>query len=226
VVTLEGPARPRGGRYRVAGDFSAAAFFLAAAAAVPGARVTATGVGLNATRTGLLDVLEQMGARVERGAVREEMGEPVGDVTVTGGEVLNAIEVPPNWVPRMIDEVPAWTIAASVARGKSRLRGASELRVKESDRIALLARNLGTLGIAAREMEDGLEIEGGRPRGGTVAAGGDHRIAMAFALIGSMASAPVIIDDARNIATSYPGFQAALTELGGRVESGHRGATA
>ncbi|MBI1798107.1 MAG: 3-phosphoshikimate 1-carboxyvinyltransferase [Candidatus Eisenbacteria bacterium] len=218
-VCVTGPARPEGGEIRLPGDFSAAAFFLAAAAARPGSRVTAEGVGLNPTRTGLLDVLEAMGARIERTCLREEMGEPVGDVSVTGPDRLQAFDVPPEWMPRLIDEAPAWAIAASAAPGISRLAGASELRIKESDRISSLSKNLSRLGIVTRERPDGLEVEGGVPRGGTVVSDGDHRIAMAFAALASRAASPVTIDDAASIATSYPGFAGALAALGARVET-------
>src|SRR5438552_9766528 len=135
---ITGPCALRGARLRVPGDFSAAAFFLAGAAATPGARVTAEGVSLNPTRTGLLIALESIGAGVERTALGEEAGEPVGDVTVIGPERLRAADVPPELVPTMLDEVPAWAIAAAAADGTSVLRGASELRLKESDRLASL----------------------------------------------------------------------------------------
>jgi 3-phosphoshikimate 1-carboxyvinyltransferase len=217
-LSIRGPQRPRGTRLRVPGDLSAAAFFLAVAAATPGATVTALGVSLNPTRSALLEALERMGARVELKAQPAAGEEPVGDVTVTGPERLTAIDLPAEWVPRMIDEIPAWAMAAATARGRSRLAGAAELRVKESDRLALLAANLGALGITVREQKDGLEIEGGRVGGGTVKSDGDHRIAMAFATLGTRAAGPVTVDDATSIATSYPGFAAALTALQGQVE--------
>jgi 3-phosphoshikimate 1-carboxyvinyltransferase len=200
---------------RVPGDVSAAAFFLAAAAATPGASVRAVGVSLNPTRTGLLDVLERMGARVERGPATISAGEPFGDVTVTGPERLRAVDVPVEWVPRMIDEVPAWAVAACAADGVSRLSSAAELRVKESDRLAALAGGLAALGVRADESPDGLAVAGGPVAGGTVASAGDHRIAMAFAVLGTRARAPVTVDDARAIPTSYPGFVADLVALGG-----------
>ncbi len=217
-AAVRGPARLHGLRIRVPGDFSAAAFFLAAAAATPGASVTAEETNLNPTRTGLLVALEHMGAQIERTRVREEAGEPVGDVTVTGPERLAGWDVPPELVPSMVDEVPAWMIAASAAAGISRLSGASELRVKESDRLRALASNLAALGGRAEETPDGLAITGGEVRGGIVAAHGDHRIAMAFAVLGARARGPIMIDDASSIATSYPGFVATFAALGGCVE--------
>ena len=216
-VTLRGPVSLSQAWFRVPGDFSAAAFFFAAAAAVPGASVQAEGVSLNETRTGLLDVLERMGARIERANPRVEAGEAVGDVTVTGNDRLRGVDVPPEWLPRLLDDVPAWTIAAAAARGRSRLSGAAELRVKESDRLAALARNLTALGIQVREQPDGLEIEGGRIGGGVVHAAADHRIAMAFAVLGTLASDPVMVEDASLIDTSYPAFTDTLAGLGGNV---------
>lgn len=216
-VTVE-RAVPRGASFTVPGDFSAAAFALAAAAARPGAEVTAMGVSLNPTRTGLLDVLAAMGAGVEVSNAREEAGEPVGDVTVRGPERLQPFDVPPAWVPRLVDEVPAWVVAASAAGGVSRVTGAAELRVKESDRIVALVRNLARLGLRARELPDGLEVEGGRPRGGIVEADLDHRIVMAFAALATRADEPVGFDDASSVATSYPGFWADLAALGAGVE--------
>jgi 3-phosphoshikimate 1-carboxyvinyltransferase len=217
-VVLRGPATLPGGEIQVPGDFSAAAFFLAAAAAQPGARVEVEDVGLNPSRTRLLDVLECMGARIERSVREGPGGEPLGRVVVTGPERLTAADVPVEWVPGMIDEVPAWAVAASAAHGVSKLVGAGELRHKESDRIATLTRGLAVLGIEALERPDGLEITGGAPRGGRVEAAGDHRIAMAFAVLAPRARDPVEIDDAASIATSYPGFLGTLAALGGRIE--------
>jgi 3-phosphoshikimate 1-carboxyvinyltransferase len=218
--TVQGPCTLEATRLRVPGDFSAAAFFLAAAAATPGAQVTAEGVSLNPTRTGLLVTLEEMGAAVEREVLGEEAGEPIGDVTVTGPERLRASDVPAERVPTMVDEVPAWAVAASAAQGTSTLRGAAELRLKESDRLATLAVNLAGLGLAIAEARDGLSIVGGRPRGGVVDARGDHRIAMAFAVLAARAADSITIEGAGGIPTSFPGFAATLRELGGRVEPG------
>jgi 3-phosphoshikimate 1-carboxyvinyltransferase len=212
-VAIDGPAPLRAARLRVPGDFSAAAFFLAAAAGTPGARVTARDVSLNPTRTGLLDVLEAMGARVERVPRDVAAAEPIGDVTVEGPDALAAFDIPPEWLPRLLDEVPAWTLAAAAARGVSRLRGAAELRVKESDRIAVLASQLARLGLVVTEHPDGLDIEGGTPRGGTANAAGDHRIAMTLALFGLRAPLGVTIDDAASITTSYPEFETDLRRL-------------
>jgi 3-phosphoshikimate 1-carboxyvinyltransferase len=217
VVTVE-RATPRAASLTVPGDFSAAAFLLAAAAAQPGASVTAAGVNLNPTRTGFLDVLAAMGAGIETENARLEAGEPVGDVTVRGPERLQPFDVPAEWLPRLVDEVPAWVIVASAAPGISRVRGASELRVKESDRIVALVRNLAALGLEARELGDGLEVHGGRPRGGRVVAHLDHRIVMAFAALATRASGPVSFDDTSSVATSYPEYWRDLAALGAAVE--------
>jgi 3-phosphoshikimate 1-carboxyvinyltransferase len=174
-------------------------------------------VSLNPTRDGFLDVLERMGARVGRANRRVEAGEPVGDVTVEAAEPLRGFDVPPEWLPRMIDEVPAWAVVAACARGRSRISGAAELRIKESDRLATLARNLRSLGIETREQPDGLEIEGRTPRGGTVDAARDHRIAMAMAVLGTRAEGPVEIREASHIETSFPDFERTLATLGGHA---------
>jgi 3-phosphoshikimate 1-carboxyvinyltransferase len=136
-----------------------------------------------------------------------------------GPDRLRAADVPSDWLPGMIDEVPAWVVAAAAADGVSRLVGAGELRHKESDRLKALARGLAALGIEARERPEGLEIAGGQARGGRIESAGDHRIAMAFAVLGCAARAPVEIDDASSIATSYPGFLDTLAALGGVIES-------
>jgi 3-phosphoshikimate 1-carboxyvinyltransferase len=225
-VAVRGGSALSAAAVRVPGDFSAAAFLLAAAAAEPGARVTARGVSLNPTRTGFLDVLREMGAGIEvHGAGAEAAGaEPQGDVTVTGPERLRAFDVPPDWVPRLVDEAPAWAVVASAAHGVSRLRGAAELRVKESDRIAAIAAGLGAAGLDCEELPDGLAITGGRARGGgRVETLGDHRIAMAFAALASRLEEPLWLDDVASVPTSDPHFLETLAALGAEVVAGERG---
>ena len=217
LVSVAGPALLRGCSLRVPGDFSAAAFFLAAAAACPGARVTVSGVGLNDSRIQLLDTLKQMGAVVEVGPIALDDGEPVGEVTVTGPEELRPSDIIPRQVVLLLDEIPAWAVVASAARGTSRLRGAGEVRLKESDRLHALAEGLGVLGVRVEEFPDGLDIHGGPVGGGLVRAHGDHRIAMAFAVLGTRASGLVTVDDTACVATSYPGFLDDLRSLGGVV---------
>ncbi|MFN8588570.1 MAG: 3-phosphoshikimate 1-carboxyvinyltransferase [Candidatus Eisenbacteria bacterium] len=217
-ITVPGGQRLRARDVVVPGDASAAAFFLAAAAAEPGARVTAEHMNVNPTRTGFLDVLEAMGAGVERANLRDEAGEPVADVTVTGPDALRAFDVPPEWVPRLVDEVPAWIVVATAASGTSRVSGASELRVKESDRIRSLAANLASAGADVRELPDGLEVAGGPVRGARIEAHLDHRIVMAFAALGARTREPMTFDDVSSVATSYPGFFETLAGLGAGVE--------
>ncbi len=217
-VAVTGPAELRATEVSVPGDFSSAAFLLAAAAATPGSRVTARGVSLNPTRTALLDVLEAMGAEVHRSPPVESSGEPAGDVTVTGPERLRAFDVPAAWIPRMVVEIPAWSVAAASAVGTSCIRGAGELRVKESDRLRALAVNLARVGLTVAETPDGLAVTGGTVRGGLAAAAGDHRIAMALAVLGTIAHEPLEVEGAEMIATSYPGFLETLGALGAQVD--------
>jgi 3-phosphoshikimate 1-carboxyvinyltransferase len=217
-VSVRGGQSLRATDVRVPGDFSAAAFLFAAAAAETGASVTALGVNVNPTRTGFLDVLRAMGARVAIERERVEAGEPTADVSVTGPDELTAFDVPAAWLPRMVDEAPAWAVVAAAARGTSRLAGASELRVKESDRIASIAAGLRAVGIAVEESADALAVTGGRPRGGAhIATHHDHRIAMAFAVLGCRAREPLWFDDLASVATSYPAFFQTLAALGGGV---------
>ena len=216
TVAVQGGARLVATDVTVPGDFSSAAFFLAAAACEPGARITARRVNLNPTRTGLLEVLDAMGATVRIENREAAAGEPVGDVTVIGPERLRAFDVPAEWLPRMVDEAPAWAVLAAAADGVSRLQGASELRVKESDRIASLAAGLHAMGLQAEEQPDGLAVTGGTPRGGArIVTHHDHRIAMAFAVLALRCDEPVWFDDLRSVPTSYPAFFDTLAGLGG-----------
>jgi len=189
----------------VPADFSSAAFFIVAATIVPGSEIVLRDVGVNARRTGLLDVLELMGADIRRSHERNLGGEPVADLVVRHAP-LRGIDVPEHLVADMIDEFPALFVAASAAAGTTRVRGAGELRVKESDRIAVMARGLRALGVAIEETPDGAIIEGGAISGGEVDSAGDHRCAMSFALAGLIAGAAVRIGDCANVATSFPGF--------------------
>jgi 3-phosphoshikimate 1-carboxyvinyltransferase len=190
----------------VPGDFSSAAFFLVAGAIAPGADLTIENVGLNPRRTGLLDTLLEMGAKIEILERREIAGEPVADLRVRSSS-LRGITVPRERVPDMIDEFPAFAIAAACAEGRSRVGGAHELRVKESDRIAAMARGLSALGVAVEEFDDGMAIEGrGRFDAGTIDSRGDHRIAMSFAVASLRASGALRILDCANVDTSFPGF--------------------
>lgn len=215
-IVLE-PAVPQGREITVPGDFSSAAFVLAAAAALPGSEVTVEDVGVNPTRTGALEILRAMGAAVEISASSEHSGEPVAAVTVRGGR-LRGVTIAGPMIPQVIDELPILGVVAAASAGVTVIRDAAELRVKESDRIAALARGLRALGATVEERPDGLAIEGGRLRGGTVDAAGDHRLVMAFAVAGLLAAGPVTVRGAETAAVSFPGFFETLAVLGGRVQ--------
>ncbi len=201
----------------VPGDISSAAFPIVAALIVAGSRVELTGVGINPTRDGLLRVLAMMGADIVVTNRREVGGEPVADLVVTASS-LTGIEVPPEIAPAMIDEFPVLFVAAAFAHGATTMRGIGELRVKESDRIAVMAAGLTACGVRVEELPDGLIVHGRGgdpvPGGATVAARLDHRIAMSFAVLGLGARAAITVDDASPIATSFPGFVALMASLG------------
>ncbi len=219
-VRLEGtavsvsPVRPRGVEVDGPGDVSSAAFFLCAAAAVPGSEVTARGVGLNPTRTGVLDVLREMGARVEVANQRESGGEPRGDVTVRAGE-LRGTAIGGALVPRLIDELPVVMAMATQAKGRTLIRDARELRVKESDRLAVMGEALSRAGARVELFEDGCAVEGPTPLGPVaVQTRLDHRVAMSFAVAQLFAGgAEVALDDVSCVATSFPGFFEILDSL-------------
>jgi 3-phosphoshikimate 1-carboxyvinyltransferase len=219
------PSRPRGGRVDVPGDISSAAFFLCAAAALPGSEVTVRGLGTNPTRTGLLDLLRAMGADVTLAGEREVAGEPRADVTVRA-RGLHAGEVRGELVPRLIDELPVVMVMATQARGRTVIRDAKELRVKESDRLAVMGEALARAGARIELFEDGCAIEGPtRLRGVEVATRLDHRIAMSMAIAQLLAGGePVVLDDVSCVATSFPTFFALLDGLcgpaGARTEGG------
>jgi len=218
VISLRGPVRLSPARLHVPGDFSSAAFFVVAASIVPGSAVEIDGVGLNPTRTGLLDAMRAMGAHIEVRNLRTEGGEPVGDLRVEAAP-LRGIEVDPAIVPLAIDELPILFVAAAAADGTTRVRGAAELRLKESDRLASMAAGLRTLGVTVAEHPDGLDIEGGRLSGGMISSHGDHRVAMAFAVAAQIATAPVRVCDTANVATSFPGFAELARVAGLGVEA-------
>ena len=197
----------------VPADFSSAAFFLVAATLVPGSQVRLRRVGINPRRTGLLPVLRAMGADIEAVEVGMHGGEPVADLVVRHAP-LHGIRVPAEHVADMIDEFPALCVAAACAQGTTDIRGAAELRVKESDRIAVMAAGLRALGIDVGETPDGAVIHGGRLHGGNIDSHGDHRIAMAFAVAGQRADGEVVIRDTANVATSFPGFEALARTTG------------
>jgi 3-phosphoshikimate 1-carboxyvinyltransferase len=189
----------------VPADISSAAFFLVGASILPGSELLLEHVGINPTRTGVLDILRLMGADIELLNPREAGGEPVADLRVRHAP-LKGIEIPHELVPLAIDEFPILFIAAAAASGETVLTGAEELRVKESDRIAVMARGLTALGVEARETPDGIAIRGGTLRGGAVESHGDHRIAMSFSVAALVASGAITVRDCKNVDTSFPGF--------------------
>ena len=190
----------------VPGDLSSAAFFLVGAAICPGAQITVEGVGINPTRDGVLRLLQRMGAEIQVHVLAQAGGEPTADIEVQGGR-LRGIDITPAEVPLAIDELPVLLVAAALARGESRLRGAAELRIKESDRLAAMAAGLRTLGVPVELFPDGMQISGVRQfSGGEIDSFGDHRIAMAFAIAALRATKPVRVHDCRNVDTSFPGF--------------------
>jgi 3-phosphoshikimate 1-carboxyvinyltransferase len=190
----------------VPGDISSAAFWLVAASLVPGSDVLLRDVGVNPTRTGILDVLQAMGADITRENERDEGGEPVCDLRVRSA-ALHGTVIAGDVIPRLIDEIPILAVAAAAAEGPTEIRDAEELRVKESDRLKAIVTQFGPLGLEAEERPDGLLIQGGvRWRGGRGTSGGDHRIAMSLAVIGLLADGPVEVGDTACTRTSYPGF--------------------
>jgi len=216
TATLTPGARLTGRFVRVPGDISSAAFFLVAGALAEAGAVTVAGVGVNPTRTGILDVLWAMGAAPEI-TVTDETGEPMADVTVRPSELVGA-EVAGALVPRTIDELPIVAVAAARADGITEVRDAAELRVKESDRIRALATELAKLGVGIEERRDGFRIagRGKRPfRAAEVRSWGDHRLAMALIIAGLFADGPTVVESVDCIATSYPEFVATCRRLAG-----------
>lgn len=212
-IRLEGGHRLRAMDIVIPGDFSSAAFLIVAATLVPGSDLLLRSVGMNMRRIGLLHVLQAMGARIEELDRRREGGEMVADLRVRHAQ-LQGVDVPPHHVPDMIDEFPILAVAAACAEGRTVVRGAEELRVKESDRISAMTVGLRRLGVLVEETPDGAVIHGGSLRGGLVDSYGDHRVAMAFAVAAQRASGEVMIRDVENVATSFPGFAETVREIG------------
>ncbi len=207
-----------GGRLRatavdVPSDISSAAFFLVGASIAPGSDLLIEHVGINPTRTGVLEVLRLMGADIEVQNPREVSGEPVADLRVRHAP-LKGIDIPVELVPLAIDEFPALFVAAACAEGRTVLTGAEELRVKESDRIQVMADGLQALGVEAQATADGMIIQGGEIKGGRVDSCGDHRIAMSFAMAALRASGDIYIDDCDNVNTSFPDFVGLASKAG------------
>lgn len=213
-ICVRGGQTLSGTRVEVPGDISSAAFFLVAAAMSPGAELRVNNVGTNPTRTGVIEILRLMGADITLTNVRDAGAEPIADILVRGSR-LRGIEIPVNLVPSAIDEFPVLFVAAACADGTTRLTQASELRHKESDRIDVMAAGLSALGANVTTREDGLEIIGGNTLGGgAIDSRGDHRIAMAFAVAATAASAPVELTGCAAIGTSFPGFAELAMRVG------------
>ncbi len=223
AICVPGGRRLIGTRLRIPGDLSSAVFFMVGACIVEGAELTIKDVGINPTRSGCIEILRRMGAEIRVTNERMWGGEPVADLWVVSRPLIG-IEIPQELVPLAIDEFPVLFVAAAVAEGRTVLRGAAELRVKESDRIQAMAEGLARLGIRIEPREDGLDIEGGYLQGGRVQAYGDHRVAMAFAIAALAAEAPIWIEGATGISTSFPGFFEVASQAGVAVKGvGERG---
>jgi 3-phosphoshikimate 1-carboxyvinyltransferase len=223
-VVLPGGQSLTGTTVRVPGDPSSAAFPLVAALITPGSAVTVEGVLMNPLRIGLFDTLREMGADLVISNMREEGGETIADVTARHS-ALTGVEVPPERAPSMIDEYPILAVAAAFAEGPTRMRGIGEMRVKESDRIALMAQGLSSCGVGVEEGTDSLTVVGsvranhGVKGGARVTTHGDHRIAMSHLILGLASADPVAVDEPGMIATSFPGFLGLMRSLGGEIEA-------
>ena len=216
TTTVRGPTRPSARSLEVPGDASSAAAWLVAGALHPDAELRLEGVCLNPTRLAIVDVLRAMGAQIDLHEAAGDGPEPVGDMTVRGGGRLHAIQLGADDVPGLIDELPLLAVAMAAADGTSELRGAGELRVKESDRIATVVAGLEAIGANVEELPDGWRVRRGEPRDAAIRTQGDHRVAIAFALAGATGvAASVHLDDADCVAVSYPGFFDDLAELTG-----------
>ncbi|MBA1274679.1 bifunctional prephenate dehydrogenase/3-phosphoshikimate 1-carboxyvinyltransferase [Stutzerimonas azotifigens] len=216
TASVEPGHRLTAARIEVPGDISSAAFFLVAASIAEGSDLLLEHVGVNPTRTGVISILKLMGADIELQNLREVGGEPVADIRVRSAQ-LHGIDIPEDLVPLAIDEFPVLFVAASCAEGRTVLRGAEELRIKESDRIQVMADGLRTLGVSAEPTPDGIVIQGGPIGGGEVWSHGDHRIAMSFSVAALRARAPIRIHDCANVATSFPNFLALAKQAGMHV---------
>jgi 3-phosphoshikimate 1-carboxyvinyltransferase len=186
---------------------------------VPDSDVVLRNVGLNPTRDGILRVLQAMGADIDIGNHRVFGAEPVGDIRVRYSRAIEGISIPEEWVPSLIDELPVIMAMAAAIPGTTRIRGATELRVKESDRLSVMAQGLAGLGVRLQEHEDGIDITGGAVQGGETDGAGDHRCAMSFGILGQVAEGPLLVRGARQINTSYPEFAQHLRALGGSAEA-------
>lgn len=213
TVKVKGKSKLTARKVIVPGDISSASFFMVAAAILPGSDVTIVRVGVNPTRKAVLEVLQKMGAEVRISPAGDELFEPLADINVKGGK-LKPVSLEGEIIPRVIDEIPIIAVAAALAEGESQIRGASELRVKETDRIKALSINLARLGVKVKEVPDGLIIRGGSPlRGNEVDSFGDHRLAMAMVVAGLVSQGETTVRDTDCINTSFPGFMDTLKKV-------------
>lgn len=213
-VSVQGRQKLRAaGTLQVPSDISSAAFFMVAAAIVPGSDILIRNVGVNPTRTGVIDILKQMGANITLDNPREQAGEPVADIRVRSG-ALRAVRIEGEVIPRAIDEIPIVSVAAAYAAGTTVIKDAAELRVKESDRIAAMATELRKMGATVKELPDGMEITGAESLAGAVCEShGDHRIAMSLAVAGLAARGETVVRDTEWVETSFPGFERMLKQV-------------
>ncbi len=219
-IRVKGGEELKAAHLSIPGDLSSAAFFIVAATIIPGSKLLLRHVGINPTRSGIIAILRKMGANIR--FIREySVGEePVADIQVCSAP-LRGITIPTEWVSLAIDEFPILFIAAACAVGETRVQQAQELRIKESDRLSVMAQGLTALGIAVEEFADGIAITGGTIQGGTVESQGDHRIAMAFAIAGACAKDAILIKNCQHIATSFPNFVATANDLNFEIGSIH-----
>ncbi len=219
TVSIKGRPTLRARNIEVPGDFSSAAFFIVAGILVPASEVIMKNVGVNPTRTGLLDILKRMKAEIHLENLRDVGGEPVADISVKSGH-LGGAEIKGNEILKAIDEFPILCVAASLSEGETVIREAAELRLKESDRISVMTKELRKMGVEIEEFPDGIRIKGReRLRGAVCNSHGDHRVAMAIAIAGFLADGETTVQDAGWISTSFPGFMDALRLLGGKIFS-------
>jgi 3-phosphoshikimate 1-carboxyvinyltransferase len=218
AISIEGSQRPHNFEIDIPGDPSSAAFFFAAAL-LTGGEVEVRNMLVNPTRTGFIDAVRRMGAQIEVRNLRDEMGEPVADVRVSG-RAIRPVEISAPEVPTLVDEIPLIALLATQAHGVSSISGAQELRVKETDRIAKVTDVLAAMGADIRELPDGFSIRGPNPLSGTAAtSAGDHRMAMMLAIAGSAARGVTSVEDASVVSVSYPDFDAAFRQVGAAVEA-------
>jgi 3-phosphoshikimate 1-carboxyvinyltransferase len=218
TACIEGPATLKACDIDVPADISSAAFFMVGASIAPDSDIILQHVGINPTRTGVIDILRLMGADIELINQSEAGGEPVADIHVRSAP-LKGVHIPEELVPLAIDEFPVIFVAAACATGETVVTGAEELRVKESDRIQVMADGLQALGVNARATDDGMIIQGGVINGGAVHSRDDHRIAMAFSMAALRAGGTITIDDCENVNTSFPNYAGLAARAGLAIQS-------